>query len=53
MENDMTTIQLTRTARDRLAAISHKDESFCAVVVKLLDFYEDNRIDQIITEKSQ
>lgn len=39
-EEEITTIQLTKETRDRLAKVGNKTETYDAVINRLIDLYE-------------
>lgn len=52
--NDITTITLSKKTRERLGAIGNKnDKNMDDVILRLLDMYEEHRMNQIIEEKSK
>lgn len=52
-ENELTTLKVMKTTRDRVAGIGFYNETMDDIVVRLLDFYEDKKTQQIIDEKSE
>jgi|GEM_PF-2703937 len=53
MDNDLTTIQISKRNRERLGALGNRnDKSLDTVLSKVLDMYEEYRMNQIIEEKS-
>lgn len=50
-ENEITTIQIRKKTRKRLGEIGGKDETFDDIVGRLIDLYEEHRIDQMLEEK--
>lgn len=52
--DDITTITVSKKTRERLGVIGNKnDKSMDDVISRLLDLYEEYRMNQIIEEKSR
>jgi|GEM_PF-3830248 len=51
--NSKTTIALTRTTRNKLAKLGSKDNTFEQIISKLIEFFEDVKINQKVGSGGQ